>query len=141
MVLPRPWRAGSSSTGCRDGWAAELPGGGLSPVGMPGAGGRAANGDLELLTRGARQNENLNQKACLPLSLTHARTRTHAGAGGGGGAQAAHWSGYESGYSAEAGAGRSGSCVAMANSDAIEALTMFRGHCKPIWLFLVSSAT
>ena len=27
---------------------------------------------------------------------------------------------------------------AMANSDAIEALTMFRGHCKPIWLFLVS---
>ena len=27
---------------------------------------------------------------------------------------------------------------AMANSDAIEALTMFRGHCKPIWLFLIS---
>ena len=27
---------------------------------------------------------------------------------------------------------------AMANSDAIDALTMFRGHCKPIWLFLIS---
>ena len=27
---------------------------------------------------------------------------------------------------------------AMANCDSIEALKMFRGHCKPIWLFIVS---
>ena len=27
---------------------------------------------------------------------------------------------------------------AMASCDSIEALKMFRGHCKPIWLFIMS---
>ena len=27
---------------------------------------------------------------------------------------------------------------AMANCDTVEALKMFRGHCKPIWLFIMS---
>ena len=27
---------------------------------------------------------------------------------------------------------------AMANCDTIDALKMFRGHCKPIWLFIIS---
>ena len=30
---------------------------------------------------------------------------------------------------------------AMANCDSIEALSMFRGHCKPIWLFIISGQT
>ena len=27
---------------------------------------------------------------------------------------------------------------AMANCDTVDALKMFRGHCKPIWLFIIS---
>ena len=30
---------------------------------------------------------------------------------------------------------------AMANCDSIEALNMFRGHCKPIWLFIIAGQT
>ena len=30
---------------------------------------------------------------------------------------------------------------AMANCDNIEALKMFRGHCKPIWLFIIAGQT
>ena len=29
---------------------------------------------------------------------------------------------------------------AMANCDTIEALKMFRGHCKPIWLFIIAGS-